>query len=224
MAKGSRRTTEFGGTDVAVTFPQWLYHGTTADCLPGFMAELINPQFWKPGKDFGPGFYTTIDLPQAKEWALKWGSENMEDPCVLEIVLNLESIPESKSHDIFLGPSREWAKFILDHRTMKEEDPCTGLYAREHAQIVTGPMADGNTGRIVDVFTKTGDKDVDWFYEQIMIDKNKNSMSGLALGNQISFHDVQSARQMLRLHGAWILNSEEEWIYYDNRTLEDRFR
>ncbi|MFD2370327.1 hypothetical protein ACFSO0_10345 [Brevibacillus sp. GCM10020057] len=66
------------------------------------------------------------------------------------------------------------------------------------------------TGRIVKVFTETGDKDMDWFYDQIMRDKHNNPMSGLKLGNQISFHDAQSARKMLRLHGAWIMNEEEE--------------
>lgn len=208
---------------MVVTFPQWLYHGTTANFLQSFKRQLIDKQYWKPGKDFGPGFYTTIDLPQAQEWAIKQSEDSfgLYDPCVLQMGVNLEAVKQmTLQHEIFLGPSREWAEYILDHRTMKEEDPCVSKKDRQlnqHCHVITGPMADGDTGDIVDDLQKNG-YDVDWFYNEIMLSKKKEKKYGLALGNQISFHDEDSAKAIIQLDGAW-LYEEEEWNYYDIKQL-----
>lgn len=61
-----------------------------------------------------------------------------------------------------MGASIEWAQYILDHRTVKEEDPCPSAYKRPHGDIVTGPMADNDTGEIIKEFIETGDKDGAW--------------------------------------------------------------
>ena len=55
-----------------VIFPEFLYHGTTThflDLLVVSKKPLINSKYWKTERDFGKGFYTTFDLPQAKSWA-----------------------------------------------------------------------------------------------------------------------------------------------------------
>lgn len=109
-----------------LVLPEWLYHGTTADAVPGFVKNgLIDTRYWKPKRDFGAGFYTTIDLEQAKEWAEKTARRFGEEPVVLQIRC-LTTVTREVNHLVFIGACNEWAEYILDHRTMNpsESDPC----------------------------------------------------------------------------------------------------
>lgn len=72
--------------------PDVLYHGTTMAAIlnpDGFKQKLINEQFMKTprseNRDFGTGFYTTVDFRQASQWARKglvsaWRSGAREYP------------------------------------------------------------------------------------------------------------------------------------------------
>jgi Protein of unknown function (DUF3990) len=57
------------------TPPAWtnghltLFHGTTLSHALAIQAGGVNPAFGRTGTDFGPGFYTTTLLRQAKSWA-----------------------------------------------------------------------------------------------------------------------------------------------------------
>ena len=60
-------------TDGAI--PKWtnqnpiLYHGTTSAYAVAIVAEGVNLEFTRPLTDFGPGFYTTTNLTQARRFA-----------------------------------------------------------------------------------------------------------------------------------------------------------
>jgi hypothetical protein len=141
-----------------VDVPPILYHGTTksfTDALERDPGCLINPDFWKPNRDFGEGFYTTTDLPQAKAWAIDNTDFDFLDARVLVIRCNPDKIPTPKNddqvvHRVYIGATYDWSKYILEHRINEEKgmDPC---YPRPelHGWIVTGPMADSITGTIV---------------------------------------------------------------------------
>jgi hypothetical protein len=201
-----------------IEFPEWLYHGTTWNHIASFKSMLVN---WgilsrSPKRDFGKGFYTTIDLDQAKEWAIKRGKDYFETPCVLLIKVNSQQLKEVQNefnHHVFLGPSMDWAKYILEHRILTTEisDPC-----EEHYGLVTGPMADNDTGDIIKRYQK-GDKNLEWFYNRIMIDRRGEPLSGLALGNQIVFCSP-AAGSILELEGA-LRFSEEGWVLYGKESL-----
>lgn len=77
-----------------ITTPQLLYHGTTSNTVQSFGQKLLNSPYWRPGKDFGEGFYTTISLAQARKWSHKAAKESWEGgrPCVL--VVELTSVPD----------------------------------------------------------------------------------------------------------------------------------
>ncbi|XID94641.1 hypothetical protein ACF3MZ_09065 [Paenibacillaceae bacterium WGS1546] len=108
------------------------------------------------------------------------------------------------------GISKEWAKYIYDHRVvpLKKDtvDPCT-----RHAHIVIGPMADADTGKIVQDGVRLK-KDASWFMDKITRNSANRRLDGLELGNQIAFCDERLA-PMLRLSGAYLFQGRR-WRYY----------
>ena len=186
--------------------PQILYHGTTDDLLPHFRQKLLNARYWRPGRDFGEGFYTTISSDQARKWAVKSAMDRFErvNPCVLEI--ELHSLPADFTPLVFLSDSLAWAKFILDHRmtTRKGEDPCL-----RHPDLIVGPMADSDTGKIVKDCVNLN-KDIHWFYDQIVRSPRGRRLDSLRLGNQVVFANEQWERHVrlvgyhVQMKGRWI--------------------
>lgn len=87
-----------------------LYHGTNVDF------DIIDLKKSKPNKDFGQGFYLSIDYNQALEMA-KTKVEQMEygRPLVLSYEIDDEQLNKLKVLS-FNNYSEEWAKFILLNR------------------------------------------------------------------------------------------------------------
>lgn len=189
--------------------PQILYHGTVDQFLPSFKNRLLNSRYWRPGRDFGEGFYTTVSVAQARKWAVKMAKEHFEpvNPCVLEI--ELLSIPSEFLPLVFLSDSLPWAKFILEHRTAtrKGEDPCS-----RHPDLIVGPMADSDTGKIVKDCVKLN-QDINWFYDQIVRSARGRRLDSLRLGNQVVFANEKWESQ-LKLIGCHVL-VKGRWISHD---------
>jgi len=189
-----------------INTPQILYHGTTENLVPSYREKLLNARYWRPGRDFGEGFYTTISAAQARKWAVKSAMEHYErvNPCVLEI--ELISLPADFVPLVFLSDSPAWAKFIWDHRvtTRKGEDPC-----ERHPDLIIGPMADGDTGKIVKDCVKLN-KDIHWFYDQIVRSSRGRRLDSLRLGNQVVFANerwethVRLLGYHVQMKGRWI--------------------
>lgn len=109
-----------------------LYHGSNI--------EIITPDLSKskPYKDFGQGFYLSADRNQAQRMAEQKTLQMMHGtPIVSEFEFDegVLSSPEL-SIKIFNDYSVEWARFILENRDMKRQQP-THQY-----DIVYGPIAD----------------------------------------------------------------------------------
>lgn len=86
--------------------PQRLYHGTTDHLVSAFQRKLLNSRYWRPSRDFGEGFYTTISVAQARKWAHHSATRNTDGnalPCVLDI--ELTSVPPTFEPRIFLSDS-----------------------------------------------------------------------------------------------------------------------
>lgn len=109
-----------------------LYHGSNM--------EIITPDLSKskPYKDFGQGFYLSADRNQAQRMAEQKTFQMM---CGAPIVSEFEvdegflSSPELNIK-IFNDYSVEWARFILENRDMKRQQPI------HQYDIVYGPIAD----------------------------------------------------------------------------------
>lgn len=198
-----------------VGFPTMLYHGTLDFYLSSFQERLLDRTYWRPNRDFGEGFYTTISMQQAMKWAIH-GAKNYTGlqtptPCVLKVQLlprRIDVFPR-----IFMSPEYEWAEFILKHRTneRRDYDPCD-----IHPDMIIGPMADNDTGIIVRDAVKLG-KDVQWFSDKITRDRRGRRLDPLKLGNQVVFAD-ERLESSLRLVG-YYLRIEGRWKYHDNQSV-----
>ena len=191
--------------------PQLIYHGTTDQYVASFQQQLLNSQHWRPGRDFGKAFYTTISPAQARKWEHKGARSSLDSKvraCVLEI--ELVSIPKHFEPLIFLSESLAWAEFILNHRLMAvgDHDPCP-----QHPDIIIGPMADSDTGKIVAEAVQLK-KDISWFYDRITRTAKGRRMDALRLGNQIAFSSEQW-ESSLRLVG-YTIYTGGRWVYHDN--------
>jgi hypothetical protein len=191
--------------------PQLLYHGTTDAYVDGFRNKLLDSTYWRPGRDFGEGFYTTISLAQARKWARKAQESALmvANACVLAV--ELISIPGAAEPLVFLSESLLWANFIFDHRKVTTKgigDPCT-----KHADLIIGPMADSDTGKIIKEAVLLN-KDVSWFYKQIIrTSSGARRLDSLRLGNQVVFSSERWASS-LRLVGYYTF-VKGRWIYHE---------
>ncbi|RKP56818.1 DUF3990 domain-containing protein [Cohnella endophytica] len=201
---------------IDIEFPSSVYHGTLDIYYESFKNRILNKNYWKQGRDFGQGFYTTISIEQAKNWARSMQDKlNMGRPCVLEIELSPERLIFQPNYRIFAGISPTWGKYIYEHRTIPEygNDPC-----ESHAQIIIGPMADADTGKIVQDGLRLK-KDNVWFLDKITRNHANRRLDGLELGNQIAFSDEELA-PMLRLTGAYVYQGKRWRSYGAEETLE----
>lgn len=112
-----------------------LYHGSTV-CI-----EEIDLHKSKPNKDFGKGFYLSLDKEQAIAMAAYKAEQIGGDP-----VLNIYEFDESHLSDdslnvkIFEEYDEEWANFIFANRNNATESPV------HHYDIVIGPIANDRVG------------------------------------------------------------------------------
>lgn len=217
--------------------PDYVFHGTIAQYLPSLCDKIINLQYAGKNKDFGSGFYTTIDFYQASKWAKKLSSDLELDeefvgditPCVIVIRVDHEVFSNRKIDVLdFRGQSSQWSNFILEHRinSSQDFDPCN-----IHPQIVCGSMADNNTGDVIETFRKNNMSNElwehrIWFEEKITFKSTDNIfVSGLELGDQIAFFD-ESLNEMIKIIGYCYFdiknkvsnvsreNFWKEWDYY----------
>lgn len=198
-----------------ISTPQIIYHGTTELYVNSFRTKLLDRNYWHPGRDFGEGFYTTISILQARKWARKAekGAVPLSRACVLEI--ELIGVPERFVPQVFLGMSASWGAYIFAHRreNKKNEDPC-----EKHADLIIGPMADNDTGKIVQDAVSLN-KDDRWFYDKITRNFNGRRLDALRLGNQVVFSS-ERWESSLRLVGYYVFTGSR-WMYYENsRTVE----
>ncbi|WP_240420335.1 DUF3990 domain-containing protein [Paenibacillus periandrae] len=213
------------------TFPDYVYHGTVREYLNGYKDKLINKENLQHSfnKDFGTGLYTTIDFQQAADWARKLSndlalSDNFfGDDTPLVIVIKVEPDNYDGVVDVmdFRGESSAWSNFILKHRfkSSLDFDPCGDI----HPQVVSGSMADNDTGEVIKTFRTNGYRidfvhDQLWFQNQIVYkQKHKRVLAGLELGDQIAFFD-ERLNDMLKLVGYCTGNDDN-----NTNNLEDTY-
>ncbi|MEK5183169.1 MULTISPECIES: DUF3990 domain-containing protein [unclassified Paenibacillus] len=235
--------------NVKLTLPDVVYHGTTMGAINspvGLRNKLINFEFLQESrqKDFGTGFYTTIDLRQAMSWPLgkfirfiNTGVQTIspdEIPAVAKIRILPENYDDVLNVVDFRGESLDWVKYILTHRYDSRINYCR---CDNHAHIVCGCMADNNTGDVISEFINSG-MDITnpnhqlWFGEQITQSKEGTRLLGLELGDQIAFFDERLNR-MLKFEGYYELNLtrfsgkldnssqyQEEWDFHEQSDLQ----
>jgi len=216
---------------VELSLPKILYHGTSFPAIKGIREKPINSAFWKKDKDFGAGFYTTIDLFQSTRWARKpidtavkaylleleekgfaeyeLDFKQEQLPAVAVLECNSAAYTDIVNVVDFRGECREWAHFILRHRDSSDVHSCS---CERHADIVCGIMADNDTGEIIKEFKNSNrqldnEEDLNWFWKRIVQTKHGKVLNGLELGDQIAFFD-ERLNSMLQLKGYYLYRPE----------------
>jgi hypothetical protein len=121
-----------------------VYHGTDT--------RIDKPRILVPNRalDFGPGFYTTSDLGQARRWARGVARRRSGRPLVHEYLCDDAALANLRTMH-FEAPSREWLDFIADHRL--------GRYAGAEFDYVAGPVANDRTIPVIQQYLQAEDKE-----------------------------------------------------------------
>lgn len=119
-----------------------VYHATTVDQVESLMAG-INPRYTvrkRKKLDYGPGFYTTTNLHQAREYAFFKSDMRKSDAVYLQFKLPPGFWADLKGIEFLFTdpPQARWKAFIKGHR-FENAPPVTD------ADYVYGPVADGYT-------------------------------------------------------------------------------
>ena len=104
-----------------------LYHGTNV------IIEKPHPVEQNRYLDFGFGFYTTSNLEQAKNFALKVVKRKGGKPIVNVYEFDEERAGEAVGYKRFVSPDDEWLDFVSDNRN--------GVYKGANYGIIIGPVA-----------------------------------------------------------------------------------
>jgi hypothetical protein len=96
--------------------------------------------------DFGPGFYTTTDLPQARRWAqIKKRRAIANDSRVSVYAFDMANTPLHVK--TFEGPSEEWLDFVMANRM--SDMPATPPY-----DVIAGPVANDALYQTLSLFER----------------------------------------------------------------------
>ncbi|WP_166244393.1 DUF3990 domain-containing protein [Paenibacillus turpanensis] len=195
----------------------YIYHGTLDVYVPSFRRKLLNAAYWNPRRDFGAGLYTTSSLIQAKKWARsmqeKYAGVEAVNPAVLKI--RILSVPPEAFSLHFVTANHTWAHFVYSHRLYATDsyDPCG-----RHPDIISGPLADGNTGKLVEDAIQLN-KDSEWFYDQIVRNQHGKPIDLVKLGDQIVYCN-EMLEASLRLDGFYIWKGRR-WDYAENEDANE---
>jgi len=142
-----------------------VYHGSNT--------SVEKPVLITPNRalDFGRGFYTTMNLEQAKIFANNVVNRNEGDgtPTISYYEIYYEKILKEFKILKFDQPDDTWLDFVYANRTMK--------YTGERYDIVIGPVANDTVYRVFKLF-ENGDIDRETVIKKLKVSK---------LFNQIAF-------------------------------------
>lgn len=150
-----------------------LFHGST------FHVRTPNISRGRESVDFGKGFYVTLNVEQAKRWALnKQRMAEKASPAIVSIYEMDKKILENKQYNtrIFNAPDEEWLTFVVNCRR--------GI---PHSyDIVYGPVANDRIYATITLF-ESGVLSAETTIAQLRVND---------FFNQISFHNENAIRNL----------------------------
>ena len=141
-----------------------VFHGSN---IAVEMPRLIEPN---RALDFGNGFYTTMNLEQAKIFANNVVSRNngIGIPTVSYYEIDFNKIQLNLNILKFCSPDDKWLDFVLANRTAK--------YTGELYDITIGPIANDTVYRVLRLF-ENGDLDRETVIKKLKVTKLFNQMT-----------------------------------------------
>ncbi|WP_214625984.1 DUF3990 domain-containing protein [Paenibacillus agaridevorans] len=145
--------------------------------------------------------------------------KNVKEKTPVVVRYKIDKLVDVDQYDIqiFGGECYEWSEFILRHRIHSEYNNCDCLKRfGNHPDIIVGLMADNKISKVMVDFkklflNKVTEESVIWFQEAITKTQGGQTLQGLGLGNQLSFHNPD-LNAMLTLDGLFIA---ETWYNKD---------
>ena len=117
-----------------------LYHGSSV--------VVPNP-ILIPGQrtlDFGSGFYTTTNMEQAEDFAIKVGGRRETEKCYVSVYETPKFATLRKELSVleFAKPNEKWLDFVFDNRA--------GKYSGKTYDIIIGAVADDTVYRVLTAY------------------------------------------------------------------------
>lgn len=116
-----------------------LYHGSNV--------SVEHPALVEQNRflDFGPGFYTTTNMEQARNFAKKVVARRGGVPIVNIYEINDDTLSQSLNVKEFIAPNEDWLDFVSDHRN--------GTYKGAQYDLVIGAVANDDVYRTLQVYS-----------------------------------------------------------------------
>jgi hypothetical protein len=115
-----------------------LYHGSN------LIVEKPRPVEQNRYLDFGFGFYTTSNLEQARNFALKVVKRKGGTPIVNIYEFDEKQVETLESFKRFISPDEDWLDFVSENRN--------GVYKGENYGIIIGPVANDDVYTTLQLF------------------------------------------------------------------------
>jgi hypothetical protein len=150
-----------------------LYHGST------FHVRTPNVTRGRASVDFGQGFYTTLNIDQARRWALnKQQSSGGNSSAIVSVYRVDDNILEKEEYNIrrFDKANEEWLTFVVNCRRNVGHD----------YDIVYGPVANDRVYATITLF-ESGVLTAEATVAQLRVSE---------IFNQISFHTERAVNEL----------------------------
>lgn len=102
---------------MSINEPVLLYHGSNV--------EVKSPELRVSthALDFGAGFYTTLNIEQARNFASKVAEREHSSQAIVSVYnINLEALKSSTQGLWFDSPTEKWLDFVSDNRSGKVQN------------------------------------------------------------------------------------------------------
>lgn len=138
-----------------------LYHGSNV--------IVDNPKIIKSERalDFGPGFYLTTDIEQAKKWSIITTKRRQKGKPFISVYEMPEDALKKLSVLKFESANKEWLEYVTTNRkSIKVED---------NWDLIIGPVANDNTMPVITLYLR-GDYDTDEAIKRLLTQKLKDQI------------------------------------------------
>ncbi|MCL2411582.1 MAG: DUF3990 domain-containing protein [Treponema sp.] len=151
-----------------------IYHGSNI--------AVESPKLIVPNRalDFGSGFYTTMNIEQAKSFAKNVVNRNegIGKPTISYFEIHFDNVLKELNVLKFDSPDNDWLDFVYANRTLK--------YTGEQYEVIIGPVANDTIYRTFRLF-ESGDIDRETVIKRLNVTK---------LFNQITFRSERAIAKL----------------------------
>ena len=164
-----------------------LYHGSYVEI------DQVDLSMCTPYKDFGPGFYTTTLVKQAREMAYnrtKLKGYGIPTVTVFEAPDDLLQLADLRCRVFGSRPDAEWALFVRNNRDRKFKDIANAECNQDcKYDVVAGSVADDTIAAVISSYARG----------VMSVDEMTKELTFARQTNQISFHTEEALHYLRKV-------------------------